>query len=101
MFPRWLKKSCPGMAHLHSLLAAEAGRARSGGRRCRPVLEVLEDRLAPATYPWNNANGGDWDTVGNWSVGGVTAGQLPGAGDDVVIGALNGSSTVTHSQNTT
>ena len=68
-------------------------------RRRIPVLEVLEDRIAPATYNWNNVAGGNWDTVGNWTVGGVVATQLPGSGDDVLIPSLNTGAAVTHSQN--
>jgi hypothetical protein len=51
----------------------------------------MEERLAPATISWINANGGDWDTAGNWS-----SGSQPGANDDVLIN-LPGV-TVTHNQ---
>src|SRR5262249_35343144 len=63
----------------------------------RPRIDELESRILPSTYTWNNSNGGDWDTVSNWTVNGAVATQLPGAGDDVVINALNPGSTVTHS----
>lgn len=46
-------------------------------------LEVLEDRLAPAVVQWDGPiGGGNWNLASNWD-GNV----LPGAGDDVVIGA--------------
>src|SRR5258707_15271423 len=66
--------------------------------RLIPALEVLENRIAPATYNWNNLAGGDWDTVGNWTVNSVVATQLPGSGDDVIIPSLNNGAFVTHSQ---
>jgi hypothetical protein len=62
-------------------------------RRSLPLLlEALEERSVPATISWVNPAGGDWDSASNWSTDAV-----PGAGDDVVINALNAGSTVTHS----
>jgi hypothetical protein len=59
-------------------------------------LEGLEDRVVPSTDTWINTSGGSWITPGNWSTG-----QVPGAGDSVVINqpgnitvTLNGSTTV-------
>lgn len=78
--------------------SARSANPTPGVRLYRPGLERLEDRLAPATYTWNNLAGGDWDTVSNWSVGGATATTLPGASDDVVINNLNAGATVTHTQ---
>ncbi len=60
----------------------------------RPVLEILEDRLAPATITWSNPAGGDWDTGSNW-----TGGNVPEASDNAVISiALNSGATITHGQ---
>jgi RHS repeat-associated protein len=72
------------------------GKAKLHAIYRRPGLEILEDRIAPATITWNNAAGGDWDTPGNWS-----SGTVPANGDDVVINALNAGASVTHSQNVT
>src|SRR5271166_4215928 len=66
-------------------------------RQARLLLECLEDRIAPATYTWNNPNGGDWSTVSNWTVNNVVATQLPGANDDAVINLANPNVTITHS----
>src|SRR5271166_117486 len=58
------------------------------------VVEQLEVRLTPATYNWVGASGGDWDTLANWQVCGVTATVLPGVGDNANFGTFSG--TVTH-----
>src|SRR5262249_19742521 len=63
-----------------------------------PTLELLEPRITPATYNWNNLSGGDWNTVGNWTVNSAVANQLPGAADDVIIPSLSNGASVTHSQ---
>jgi len=55
-------------------------------------LEVLEDRTLLATVNWINPTGGDWSTTSDWSTG-----SLPTALDDVVIPALGGGASVTHS----
>jgi hypothetical protein len=55
-------------------------RAAWRSRFCRLFVEVLEERLAPATLNWTNPNGGNWNQASNWS-GGV----VPGSGDDAVI----------------
>jgi hypothetical protein len=72
---------------------AKLARIRSlFGRRNQPrqgypgrklCLEVLENRIAPATFI--NPAGGDWFVATNWS-----GGQIPMAGDDVTIPALAG-----------
>ncbi len=59
---------------------------------CRPMVQVLEDRIQPAAVSWINPVGGDWDTPGNWS-----SGSVPGGGDDVTIN-LPGIA-ITHNQN--
>jgi len=46
----------------------------------RPVLEALEDRLAPAVVNWIGSGSGNWDNAANWS-----SGNVPGPTDDVVI----------------
>ncbi len=91
--PWWkrLTRSGKGSARGHALPAT-----RRPARWYRPAFELLEARIAPATVTWINPAGGDWDTPANWSTGAV-----PGAGDDVVINALNAGAGVTHSQRTT
>ena len=45
-------------------------KTRSSGRRVRPGFDVLEDRTAPATYTWTDANAnvnGWWSNPANWS----------------------------------
>jgi RHS repeat-associated protein len=59
-------------------------------------LEVLENRIAPATVSWIDAAGGDWDTATNWRDDqGIN--RLPGPNDDAVINVA-GNVTITHSQ---
>jgi hypothetical protein len=58
--------------------------------RCRPSLELLEGRVVPSTDTFINLAGGSWSTATNWSLG-----HSPAQGDDVVIPALSGNSTVT------
>src|SRR4051812_8752156 len=48
--------------------------ARSAGRSryCIPLLERLEDRLAPALFTWNGAGDNDlWSNAANWVGGAV------------------------------
>ena len=49
------------------------------------LVEILENRVVPATITWLNAAGGDWGTAGNWDLN-----RTPVDGDDVVIPALTG-----------
>lgn len=67
-------------------------------RYARLQFEGLENRVAPATYTWNNPAGGDWDTIDNWTANGSTATVLPGLADDVVIPILNAGASITHTQ---
>ena len=72
---------------------------RTRRRRRRGLrLDVLEDRIAPATVTWNNAAGGDWDTVSNWTDN-LGVHRVPGASDNAVIGSLNSGASVTHTTN--
>ncbi|HUY35813.1 MAG TPA: Ig-like domain repeat protein [Pirellulales bacterium] len=58
-------------------------------------LERLEDRALLATFDWTGAAGTtDWDTAGNWSVGGAAATTLPGSADDVVINSSTNTAVV-------
>jgi len=60
---------------------------------CRPHLEALEDRLAPAVVFWDGGTQGtgtDWNEASNW-VGDV----LPGPGDDARIGSDFRDATIT------
>ena len=59
-------------------------------RGFRPLLENLETRLAPAVVHWNVDTSGFWDDVSNWDTGNV-----PAAGDDVIIDRPNANLTVT------
>src|SRR5262245_46725588 len=52
--------------------------------RRRPVLETLEDRLAPATINWLGTTSGNWNTATNCSASGVKRATLPC--DDLVFG---------------
>lgn len=47
-------------------------------RRLR--VELLEDRVVPATVTWVNTGSGDWNVGSNWS-----SGTVPGGGNTVVI----------------
>jgi autotransporter-associated beta strand protein len=77
-------------------------RPRRAPRR-RPRLEILEDRLAPATLTWNGSVDSAWGdstvTVGptsNWTnSNGTNTGAIPHNGDDLVFpaGAANLSNT--------
>src|SRR4051812_28471258 len=58
-------------------------------------LELLEDRVVPATVSWTNPAGGAWNAGTNWSTG-----VVPTAVDDVVIDVPSASVTVTHSTGT-
>jgi hypothetical protein len=59
----------------------------------RPSFDVLEDRTAPATYNWTDADAshnGWWSNPNNWQLpGGKIPTTPPGAGDDVVLGLFN------------
>jgi hypothetical protein len=82
----------PSLRTLVQTLSGRARRPRRPARAgCRPILEGLEDRLAPARIAWANPAGGLWNVGGNWS-GGV----VPGPADDAFIGALNAGAAVTH-----
>jgi hypothetical protein len=54
-----------------------------------PASDSSQTLTVTHIITWISPNGGDWDTGSNWS-----SGQVPGAGDNVVIPAING--TVTH-----
>ena len=57
-------------------------------------LEVLEDRLAPATHTWTNTLGtGNWSDPGNWTGGKPTTGES--GGTIVVFGTVAGQLTST------
>jgi RHS repeat-associated protein len=52
-------------------------------------IELLEDRIVPATVTWINPGSGKWDVGANWSTGSV-----PGSGDSAVINTT-GTATIT------
>ncbi len=66
-------------------------RAKPIGRgRFKPMLDVLENRLAPATLTWTGTGDSQWSSPANWR---TQAGLLavPTAQDDVVFeGGANG-----------
>jgi hypothetical protein len=72
---------------------ARRGKRLHGGTFAKPWVEVLEDRVVLSQVFWTNPAGGDWSVASNWSTG-----QLPGAGDDVVINTPG--ITITHSGGT-
>ena len=55
------------LGHDRKLRSLRRGiRAPSRERSCRPRLERLEDRLAPATYTWLGDAGPLWSSPRNW-----------------------------------
>jgi hypothetical protein len=62
----------------------------------KPSVELLEDRVVPATVSWNSPNGGDWNNPNNW-----VGGKLPVAGDTAVIADLNQGAIVHYSAQVT
>src|SRR5262245_28491510 len=54
-------------------------------RRPVPTVEILEDRIAPATFHWNVDAAGNWNDQNNWineTAGNIVSG-FPNAVDDV------------------
>src|SRR5262245_10211821 len=71
------------------------------GRLFRPVVEMLEDRLAPATFNWDGGGGNfDWNNAPNWDHDQLP-GSIDGTADIAIIGAAFSGITVTHSSGTT
>ncbi|HEV3078124.1 MAG TPA: hypothetical protein VGY66_00020, partial [Gemmataceae bacterium] len=90
-----------GIASLGPWLRRKGQRQRKTprtGRISRPLplsLEILETRTMPTAVSWVGGATGDWGVTANWFDG--TTNRLPGAGDDVSIGA---GVTVRHSTGT-
>jgi autotransporter-associated beta strand protein len=67
------------LAGCKSVFLSRRRRAVTAGRRfARPRLEVLEDRLVPATHVWSGASAGhseNWSDPRNWSSGGSPGGD--------------------------
>jgi hypothetical protein len=65
-----------------SLFGKPASRShkRPNSRRCRPVVEILEDRTVLSPVHWNVDASGNWNDPTNWSTG-----LVPLPGDDVTI----------------
>lgn len=87
----------PSFRRLLKLLGSPARRRPirtrgHGGRRQRPWLEALEDRILLSTVSWTGGSG-DWADASHWSDGSVN--RLPGPNDDAVIDVAG--ITVTHS----
>ncbi|MFT3882186.1 MAG: carboxypeptidase regulatory-like domain-containing protein [Gemmatales bacterium] len=59
-------------------------------RRFRPQLEILEDRVVPATIHWNLDTSGFWDDAANWDLN-----RVPNSNDDVIIDRGTANPTVT------
>jgi hypothetical protein len=55
------------------------------------ALELLEDRIGPATITWTNAAGGAWNDPSNWDLG-----RTPQPEDAVVIRALDFGGVIDH-----
>jgi hypothetical protein len=56
--------------------------------RFRPVLELVEDRVTPATFNWTGAEDTTATNTANWQItNGSSQTGLPGAGDDVFFTA--------------
>src|SRR5258708_1253276 len=89
-FSRWLR---------NGKLGSTVRRSPAARPRCLPKVELLEDRLAPATVSWDGGPAGtgtNWNTAANW-VGDV----LPGSGDTAQIGAAFAGVTISTSVNVT
>src|SRR5262249_14145459 len=70
MFANWLRRTPPHKTQ---------PQARRRKLTCRPRLESLEDRLAPATHIWTGpAVGGLWSNNANWNIGAPTTGEPGG-----------------------
>jgi|GEM_PF-2093812 len=54
-------------------------------RRPQTTIELLEARIAPATFRWGSPGGGDWNNQSNWfnETTGMAANGFPNAVDDV------------------
>jgi autotransporter-associated beta strand protein len=72
-------------------LFTRQAQARLRRRKVRGLgLELLEDRITPATNTWVGLGANtNWSTPQNWSLG-----RIPAAGDDLVFGAAASRSTV-------
>ncbi len=71
---------------------AKKGRRRgiTHRKRCKPRIELLEEKLAPAVYTWTGAGGllaNGWSNTDNWQVGGSQPALAPGAADQLVFPA--------------
>src|SRR5579883_2243137 len=90
MFRHWLRQLFPH-------------RFRSGRRSARrafyrPLLDILEGRLAPATCVFNYSMSSAWEDAANWT---GCNGGLPGSGDVAQIGNPGHDATVTLSSSQT
>ena len=73
------RRKSPGSHRVAFLLASDAPRVCG-------QLESLEDRTLLSNITWSGSGDGtSWNVAANW-----IGGQVPGAGDDVVIAAPNG-----------
>src|SRR5579883_1394934 len=90
MFRHWLRQLFPH-------------RFRSGRRSARrafyrPLLDILEGRLAPATCVFNYSMSSAWEDAANWT---GCNGMLPGPNDVAQIGNPGHDATVTLSSSQT
>ncbi len=86
MLTPWLQRWFPRKA----MPVRAASRKRLPSPHFRPRVELLEDRLAPATFVWTNAGGtGVFSNAANWSNAATGAAGTPGNGDSLVF-PLNG-----------
>jgi hypothetical protein len=78
---------------LRSWLTSSARPARPA-RRASLRLEALDARVVPAALVWNGPDGGVWSNPSNWyTPNGTPANAVPGAGDTLYFGELNGANT--------
>ncbi len=89
-FSHWLRGGFLRMCKSPTMATRQTSRKAIWNRR--PRLEILEQRIQPATVYWTGSNG-DWDTGSNWSTG-----TVPGVNDDVQINQSG--LTITHSTGT-
>jgi hypothetical protein len=91
----------PSAEDMTGTARATKGRRRSFSRRarCRPRIELFEEKLAPAVYTWTGAGGllsNGWSNTNNWLVGGSQPADAPGAGDQLVFPAGVNQKTADH-----
>ncbi|HKI32602.1 MAG TPA: hypothetical protein VKA46_12095, partial [Gemmataceae bacterium] len=93
MFDGWLRNFKKRTHETSKPRRVRTAQAKPSGRYYHPILEPLEDRVAPAAVSWAVGQSGYWDVGSNWSTG-----QVPGASDDVIINRSVANLTITYRQ---